>query len=460
MVRWSLTALGWIQVCLLSAGALALEPEVIEVDMSYQRTPDRETADEVLRPSGGWEEVEVTTKRPEGEWKLPALKSKAPAYAFTSFGGEKKLLVVDSRSASDRFFNVLYFDANGNHDLTDDKALEIPEQGEGMVHSSDTYAQFPIADTTVKIDGKEVPYAFRLFAYLERTMEMRPDGSEVVKEGRLQLMVTSECWYRGEFKVAGEPYRFLLVDGNTNARFDDVASLPKEGPRSRLDRVYPAGDGLWITAKEKLQWDDSEFFGDLLLLGQNLFRVRVDIPAKKLELKRIQEGLVEVKLSMPVERLALFAEDGKGFVVLYHPGDKVRIPPGRYRLASYQAQRKDREGDRWLIAGQCTKATAPVAVGDGGAGEIPFGEPFEASASVPEGIYEQLANTGSELKDVPLVFRLQGKAGEVVTDLRRIEGEQTSIPMSEVKKGYAKEPSYTIVKTDGRVAAQGSFKYG
>jgi len=344
--------------------------------------------------------------------------------------------------------------------LTDDKALEIPEQGQGMVNSSDTHAQFPIADTTLKIDGKEVPYAFRLFAFLEQRMEMRPDGSQDVKVLGLRLFAASQCWYSGEFKLAGAAYRFLLVDGNVNARFDDVASLPKEEPRSRLDRMDPVGDMLWITAKEKLAWDDRELLGDLILLEQNLFRVRVDIPAKKIELKRVQDGLVEVKLSMPVERMTLFAEDGKGFVVLYRPGDKVGIPRGSYRLASYQAFRKDKEGDRWLIAARSTKATAPFVLADGSAGEISFGEPYDATASVPQGTYERIADAGAELKDVPLEFHLLGKAGEVATDLRRVEGDKTSIPMSQAKSGYAREPSYTIVKTDGSVAAQGSFKYG
>lgn len=63
---------------------------------------------------------------------------------------------------------------------------------------------------------------------------------------------------------------------------------------------------------------------------------------------------------------------------------------------------------------------------------------------------------------VSLGFDIEGKAREFVTDLSHISGEQTQIPLSkEEDLGHRpQEPTYKIVKIDGEVVTQRSFRYG
>jgi len=449
----------------LLLGILPARADVLEVDLKYDRYPDREANDDTFRPHG-YVSLEKSTKVPPGKWKLPELKSKVPVYALARLGDERRLLILDRKKAGDSFFNLLHFDSNGNGDLTDDRAVEVPkpeeELEEGPILISENIAEFPVVDTRVKINGKEVPYAFRVAAVFPGWNFDEKTDREGLEE-QLMFYCSSSCCYRGEVKLEGQEYRVLLGDGNANGRFDDIVSVRKQENAAPLDPLYPQGDQFFLIKKEKDAEVDMSYFGNLLQIKNSFYRVSVDLAARKLRLIHLRDealgGLVEVKLNMAVERMTLHSEDGKHGVMLYQPGRNVRLPEGRYRFTEYQALRKDREGDLWSISARVTSKTPFLAVGGGAPEVLAFGEPFLAAAAVPENAYVKYANEG-ELAAVPLQFRLLGGAREAVVDLRRIQGKKTRIPMSESKSYRPKEPSYRIAKLTGEMVAQGAFSYG
>ncbi len=473
MSQWIQTFFGAILGCcfaVTSSATAAAEASTIEVNLKFERYPEEiPEEDETFRP-WGYSALESLSKPPDGKWKLPALKSKLPIYAFAPMGDEKRLFILDRKDPKDPFYNVLYYDANGNGDLTDDPVIQTPpppkvegEEGEdlGFLTIEEDFAEFPTVDTTVKVGGKMVPYAFRVHASFPgfvRAMLGEELSEKNLKES-FRFSCTVQCCYRGEVELGGQKYSLTLHDYNTNGRFDDLvkAEIDKEAEPS--DPVYPQGDQVYLTREKEFQGEYFSWFGDLLLIRDNLYRASIHLGEKKLKLEPLREGLAAVKLGMPVERMTLSSEDGKRAIMLFQPGETVKIPPGRYRFISYWALRKDREGDLWAVMAAASSETEFATVGEGGVDVLPLGEPYTSSAAVPRSAYEKFGESG-DLEELPLDFRLLGRGKEAVVDLKREKGKKSKIPLSQEKNYRPKEPSYKIAKLTGELVAQGSFTYG
>jgi hypothetical protein len=436
---------------------LAADPAPLEVDLRFEQFTEEDVEDTEGFLPDGRAGLEASTSLPQGDWKLPKLESKLPVYALAALGDEKQLLVLDCRKRELPFYDTLYLDANGNGDLGDDKPIEAPGPEEGISLESNI-AVFPIALTKVKVGGKELPHALRVFVSYAGTDLQKQLGKKDIEEN-LKVAIGTQCCFRGEVKIAGKTYLLALADGNTNGRFDDPCLLGDAEKANPSAPLQIQGDCLLFTDGKKLTADDWSPLGDLLSVGDSVFQVRVQMDRKKLELKPSSAALSPVKMSVPVKRLTLFAEDGKRSVTACRPGDTLKLPAGKYLVAAYRFERKDAEGDIWSISAVATGDTSALTAGDGGDGTLAFGEPYVAYAWVPERAYEELAEAGS-LPEAPIDFRLEGKAREVVTDLRHLEGEKTKVPLSEAKERRPKEPMYRIVKTTGEQVAQGSFTYG
>jgi hypothetical protein len=88
---------------------------------------------------------------------------------------------------------------------------------------------------------------------------------------------------------------------------------------------------------------------------------------------------------------------------------------------------------------------------------LKLGEPYVPVVEVPESAKQDLREGSTQVK---LAFRVEGSGKEGLAELRRISGSRTRIPLSREDRNRPKEPTYTIVKTDGEIVAQGSFEYG
>jgi hypothetical protein len=220
----------------------------------------------------------------------------------------------------------------------------------------------------------------------------------------------------------------------------------------------PVGDRFFLTAEERLSSIDYCFFGDVLLLGGKSFRVRVDLPEMKANIETAGADLVPVELPMDVERLSLYAEDGSRGVMMFKGEKQAQLPPGRYRLAAYKGLRKDAEGDLWSVAARGTGLGPAFVVAPGTRNVLEFGEPFVARAEVPDAARETIRADGAG--SVPLAFRIEGAAYEVVEEVRRVSGDKTTIPLSSTRNYMPLEPTYRIEKATGETVAEGSFKYG
>lgn len=420
----------------------------IEVPLKYEKYPEQL---ESFRPIGA-ARLEVTKERPAGDWKLPGLTSKQPLYTLTRLGDEKRLLILDRLSANDPFYNRIYFDSNGNRDLTDEPAID----GRVQQASEDVRAvEFPSVDISIKIDRKPVPYSFRTQAVQFGSAEELNSGDV---ENRIGLSLVANCGYGGEFELDGQTYRVLLGDGNANGRFNDRLPIQRDPRTGSCSPSSGESDIVCLTSGKKVAVYDTQPCGDLLLVSGKLFEVSISTPEGKLTLTPVTETLAALKLGMETQHMSIFTEDGQHCVMMYRPGSEITIPAGKYRLFGYAVLRKDDQGDLWLLEAEGVPGTPAVTVGEGIDGVIEFGEPYMPIAQVPPWERDNVKKGGAT--EVHLMLQVQGKGKEELTEVRRIEGNKTRIPLSSEEPGRPKEPTYKIVKSDGEVVAAGSFEYG
>ncbi len=421
----------------------------IEIPLKYGRcpAPDREG----YHPHDS-RLLDKALQAPAGEWKLPKLNSKMSIYSETDMAGKKRLFLFDCKESGYGFYDRVYFDANGNRDLTDDPIIEADNSNFDL-NSANGMVRFPKVDSTLTAGGKEFPYSFYIYVrYTGRTSTGELTKKDIQDDG-FSIGLGTNCWYEGEFDLDGQHFQLVLADSNANGKFDDVPTIPKPCTMNR-----PDGDRLFLTSEEKLSYNEYTFFGNLLQIKEKLYSVSHNPSENKLILKPAKrEGFVPVELSMEVERLSIYTDDGSQGIMMCKPSGKLEVPPGNYRVAYYQAVRKDEEGDVWSTCAAGTKDSPLVNIGKNG-GDLKFGEPYVAYASIPEEAYRNFNE--NENSEVPIEFRLEGSAGELVEDLRRISGENTKIPLSESRNYRSKEPSYKIVKSSGELVAEGTFRYG
>lgn len=419
----------------------------LEVPLKYEKYPERPR--ELLPP--GYRSLDKTTDVPQGDWKLPKLKSKLPVYAMVKLGNKERLLILDRKNADDSFYNRLYFDANGNHDLTDDPVIDGTVQ---MVQFGSV--SFPAIDTVVEVDGKLLPYSFRSQVY-QFGVTKEGEVSAATIERNMQFNLSVNCCYRGQFSLDGQSYLVALGDSNCNGYFNDKLSLRQDVVYGERHPVYPEGDHIYLTTGEALDYYGRQVCSDKVLLDGKLLDLAISTPESKLTLTPCTEKVATLRLPMETERLTLYAPDGKHSILMYKAGKEINIPPGDYRLLSYLTVSKDSKGDLWRLCAGGTEESPTVTVGGNGSATLPFGAPYLPFAEVPEWS-KQNFNRG--VSEVYLTFFIEGQGKELATDLSHTSGTLTDIPLSKSDSTRPKEPSYKIMKSDGTIVAQGTFAYG
>jgi len=280
-------------------------------------------------------------------------------------------------------------------------------------------------------------------------------ADELDLEG-LSFTLASECCYSGSFELAGHTYHMLLGDGNVNGRFDDVATYQPAEEKDPYRALVRDGDRFFLVDTDEIEDRDASVLGGRLSIQGRLFDLDLDMAAGKLILRPFAGDLATVELTTDVDQLSLASEKGDETVMIHRPGSSVKVPPGKYRLSDYRVYREDAQGDRWFLTAEATPRTKVLTLRAGSKTTLNLGEPFVPQATVPLTAYEDFrAKAGS----VQVEFSIRGNAGEVVTDLRRVAGNKTEIPLDPTQS-FPTEPTFRIVEGTGQIAAQGRFEYG
>jgi hypothetical protein len=421
----------------------------IDVPLKYQKHPEES---ESFFPYGNVV-FEKKLEPPPGEWKFPEFVSKSPLYAVVKFGNTERLCVLDKQKDDSKFLDRMYFDANGNKDLTDDPSIDgTVDQGPNERY---LYVNYPSMDVKIEVDDKSLPYSFRprIFVYMLEQLEKQGFNEKNINRF-VQMIFMVNCSYTGEFEIGGQKYKVFLGDSNGNGRFNDRFSVYKfERPPPGRIRVFGQGDSFYITTGDKIEVYDVHTLGDMLLVKDKLFKVKISTAEGELTLTPVTGKLVPLQLDMETQRISLYTEDEKHCIMAFQSGKKIKVPAGKYRLYNYQLFKKDEQGDLWRLNASATNESPFVTVDGRGKPTIGFGEPFKPLVEVRMRGKTSRASIG---------FDIEGKGKEFVTDLSHVFGDRTKILLSEEENlsHRPKEPTYKVVKADGEVVAQGSFEYG
>jgi len=364
-------------------------------------------------------------------------------------------------------YSRLYFDLNHNGDLTDDKVIEA-EQSPRMIRFSVGYAQysFPRVDVSVEADGAKMDYAFFFRVYSQRS-------------DKLQYAVASlsAAAYRdGEITLDGKKRRVVLVDFNSNGRFDDRMEVDKDISLTE-GQVYPRqGDMLYVDLDpnrpsysyyyDTTRNDEQYPLSKLINLDGRFYDLEISVTGEKLTLTPSSVPVGSVTNPNDGYRALVYSD--LGFLKISGGKSKpALLPEGEWKLLSYTIDRTGLPADATepakkefsllqslaeamagaagpsgprvtLVSARATADFPAVKVREGQTVALPFGPPYKPTVNVAY-------RSGAE--EFSLGMSLVGSAGEICSDLM-------------VDGGRPKAPEFTISTTDGKEVQRGNFGYG
>lgn len=441
---------------LLLAALLALGPAAAAIDVPLKLV--KHPADlQAWLPTGS-HVVQLLPQAPEAV--LPTLHHAKPLFGELKLGDGTHLLILDSDAPDRPFYNRLYFDANGNRDLTDDPiSTAEPVLAEGRP----PMVIFPAMELTIQAGGARQPYALRIRAYTQVSRPVSTTAAGAAPAARniaprtesVLIYAMPACHMEGVFTLNERTYRVALADSNANGLFGDAPAVQAPLPAGavQIARFVQRGDSLYLTAGESFSPLESVALGGQVLLEGALLTFGLEQGA--LKLAPVEGEKTVLRFPMELEKLQLMREGETGTINVYNPGKEIRLPAGRYRLAGYEARRQDDGGNWWTL-----RATAPreggawVEAADGASPCLPLGEPFTATVAATP-----LFREGAE-GQARLAFALVGAGGERVSALTASGNAASKYPRSEKSSARPKEPAFTASTADGVEAASGSFQYG
>jgi hypothetical protein len=380
-------------------------------------------------------------------------------------------------------YSRLHFDLNHNGDLTDDQVIEAESSGGMAMVQNYAYSQFPSVTVGLEAGGVKFDYVFTLSV----NSQGLPDGS-----GYAYGSLNAAAYREGEITLDGKKRRLVLIDFNSNGRFDDPIKIRDDvaTPDGQVYATY--GDVLLVDPETNSRVYVNPYDSTASANRHQVSKL-LNLDGKYYELKISPAG-DQLSLTPSALPLGSVTNPNAGFTAVVY-GDqgfvKVRggksqpavLPAGDWKLLNYTidqtaapkpqpkpgekpeagaATKTDTSSGGLLgalvqalggggmagpaeapllvtrVSAAGTKDYKPVAVRTGATVELPFGPPYKP---VVRADYAQ--GDGQ----VQLGLRLVGITGEQCTDMT-VQGSRPPAPQ------------FKITDPKGEVVYQGVFKYG
>jgi hypothetical protein len=341
--------------------------------------------------------------------KEPCLQpSDGQARGVVTFGSQQYAFILVREGQARDAYRRLHFDLNRNGDLTDDVAVEAvrPTSRPGT-NAPPSYSRFPRIELTIDTDGLKSGYAFSL-----QVVYTRPRTGK----DRVDALFRAAAYRQGTVKLDGEPARVVVLDYNSNGRFDDLfvsasrlivysaaerCTFPKLGDKLLVD---PAGETS-ASAYERAYAGVP--LSRLVALRGQFYDLTISGAGDRLTLtpSRVPVGYVS---SVAQEFRAFVYSDDRCLKITSTDGRPAALPAGHWKLASciispaiLSESSKITNGaeqsiatahvpfglaGRSLVWAQATVDSPAIEVLEGRTVEFPFGPPYVASVHV-SGVY-------------------------------------------------------------------------
>jgi hypothetical protein len=407
--------------------------------------------------------------------KEPKYNSPQPLRGVITLGSDKYGFVLDAKDEKAGGYRCLYFDRQHSGDLSDQKPIDsADEKGPNVAVNG---AQFPRVDLVVNADGTKVDYSFYFQVYWQDAGPFKYASASL----------TAAVYREGDITLDGKKHHLILVDANSNGRFDD--------PITPVETTGPAGGAIYHTPGDMLLVDPnpkdlasvgySRSFlyehpvSKLLAIDGRFYDAKFTAAGDSLTLTLCRAPLGRV--TSPHEGLqALLYGDLGVLRITCDKSQPLVLPEGKWRLLEYTIDRtgwqpplaaKEKAKPVELPKAEHSLLEALLYALTGGGGAVQAGPAMRngptmvaamATMACPA-IQVRAGQTvtlpfGPPFKPVVRAFPMDGKTARLQLSLVGAAGEACNNLL--VQGGRPPKPQFTIKTPKGDVVQSGSFEYG
>jgi hypothetical protein len=499
-------------LCSLVVGAACSMATAETVKLELKKLPDqgrtRDAGEFLFRMTesqsfSGQRDDADGNKRREAEFaevvkKQPAkYKCEYPFRGVAKLGAQKFGFVLDSVKL-ERGYNRLFFDLNGNGDLTDDAVIEARKNRDTFYGGNYAQCEFPRTDVTIDVDGKKLEYAFFFTVYDYGFEESK--GPQYVNPS-----LAAGVYRDGKITLDGKEHRIVLLDFNSTGRFSDVYHVEKNAFGSDGQLYASEGDMLLLDPDTK---PSEEYFGSglterkervavskLVCIGEKYYEMKVSPVGDELTLTPYTGAVAEATNANCDRYEAVVCGDNGVLKISGERNKPIKLPVGEWRVINYRAdavppkptvkpadkpepekkadkpaeEKKARpntglaravrslmgseESDdadetaseprivrmrQTMVSADATKDSPAFKVEAGKTAFMQFGPPYKPMVRV---------SRAPEERDVRLGLAITGSGGELVNNLM-------------VNGGRPKAPAFQIISPSGEIVLRGKFEFG
>jgi hypothetical protein len=395
-----------------------------------------------------------------------------PFRAVVMLGGKKYGFVLDKRSKQSQVYDRLYFDSNGNGDLTDDVPIDVSDKDSisKAIKSKDGWGKleytFPDVDLKINAEGTEWEYSFCLSVGIY-TRE---------RDSYCRVHLTPAVYRQGEITLAGKQHEIVLLDRNANGRFDvPVEFVP--GGKGDIPFIAPVGaeilfDQDLLVEKHLADGFPSEhrqFLAKINALGGRFYKIKVRPSGEELTCTPAEVPLG--KVTTPHMPCNVWLINEAGFLALDLPKDStVDIPAGVWHLAQCMVTHAEKKTET-TEQEQKNNNLPSHGAAHNFVRDTTTREDARSTSQVIRSIY---ATGGIASKPITVIAGQTTplKIGPPYTPTVTVETSDKVAMLGLEFRGGSQEkveflsgprppnPTFTITDPRGKVVEQGSFEYG
>jgi hypothetical protein len=354
--------------------------------------------------------------------KEPTYNAPTPIRGVAKFASHEYGFAFDSANGKATGPNRLYFDINGNGDLTDDKPIAATMASNPIPGFSQS--QFPRVDITIETGGKSIEYAF------VPSVVCRASNNEAYATVTFYAAAVRE----GRITRGGKHTTFMLVDHNSNGLYDDAVSVTPDGNMSEGDLLLVNPKAKRRTSSELELGRDCSFVNKVVGVSGQFYRLETQPSGESLKLTPTQLSMGYVSNSSPLYRAVVFCKDYGVVGIAGTKDQKIALPEGSWKVINYTIEAG---GAKTSMAARFDANSKATNVAKGETAQLPFGPPLHAAVTA--------IRAGGD--KIYLSLSIVGQGGERCTSLT-------------VNGNRPPKPLFKITDKDGKLVHQGCFEWG
>jgi hypothetical protein len=347
----------------------------------------------------GSQQIKLSEEKP-AKVGLPEFEADNPLFGqwLTPMVESGRIWLALDRSEKDGPYDLLFIDSNGDGHLEDESVVTAYQKERNR-------SNFGPVKVLFEVENEPVAYHlnFEFSSYNNRNT----------------FSATSGGWYEGQITVGRQTKHCMLIDQNANGTFNDTS-----------DNAYEC-DRIVVGEKDDLQ---TSFAGKEIVIGAVIYEPEVVRDGSFIKFAAV-ENVAYGKIRLP-ETIHQFAVKSDDRLFTIEPDKGAgQLPVGKYRIQLWKIERKDEQGNAWILTGQDFGSRGNFKVSDGEETKLEIGEPIVCSM--------QIRKSGSTYSFSQI---LRGRLGE------RIEMSRNG--------SRPEAPKLNIKNADGSYDRSYRFEYG